>query len=287
MEYHDLLRDVLSDAKLRDFIVRNLHESMTSLGFSQLLISEFLENITKLDLPVFIERHKDELRKIELEHFFGELVPEYFSEYIVSEVPNGGKVLDLGCGLGTLIKLLINRGTNSEIVGIDIKQNPEWENLKKEGARFEVVQENDFLSFVAKEKPGIVTITWVLHHMEYDQQKRYLQSLHEVLNAGATLIILEDAYSQILPPELGQNQYEDFMKLNPVERHKVVGVNDWIANRVFSMRTAMPVPFAYRTLEDWNEILKEAGFTVTKSRFLGFPDRRDVFNPQSVLVARK
>ena len=285
-EYEDVVRDVLSDEKRRDFIVTSLRESMTSLGFSAMLINEFLDNITTIDTISFIQKYKEELTKIQLKHFFDELVPKYFKKYILSEIPDGGKVFDLGCGRGTLIQSLVDRGTNNEIVGIDIKETPEWDDIASEHVRFEVVQEANFLSFLEKEKPDIVTATWIFHHMEYDQQKRYITSLYKVLNKGATLVVLEDSYSEVLPPELGQERFEAFMKWSVDDRRMIMGAYDWIANRIFSMRTTIPVPFAYRTVEGWKELFEEIGFTVTKTRFLGFPDR-DVNTAQSVLVVVK
>lgn len=287
MEYKDVVRDVLSNEKLRDFIVASLRESMTYLGFSKNLINEFLDEIDTLDVILFIQKHKDELQRVQLGHFFGELVPIYYANYVIPEIPQSGKVLDLGCGRGTLVKCLIERGLNAEIVGIDIKATPEWEVLGSDGVRFSVVKEQDFLSCIINEKPDIVTATWVLHHMEFDQQRRYLTSLFDSLKKGAVLVALEDSYSEILTPESGKERCNAFMKLDIDERQSVMGALDWIANRVFSMRTTMPVPFAYRTLEEWKEILEEVGFVIKEARFLGFPENRDVNTTQSLLVAIK
>ena len=166
MEYRDVVRDVLSDEKLHRFTAATLNESMRYLGFSEALISEFLHNLNNLDVPAFIEKHKSELEDIELGHFFRELVPEYFSTYVVPEVPEKGKILDLGCGLGTLLGRLVARGTNRALVGIDIKASPEWESLERENVRMEVIKEDAFLPFLENEQPDIVTATWVFHHME-------------------------------------------------------------------------------------------------------------------------
>jgi len=279
--------NVLSDDSLKEFVVSSLKESMTNLGFSQELMNDFLGNITSLNLERFISKHSEELARVELGHFFGVLVPPYFNKNVVSEVPSGGKVFDLGCGMGTLIQELIKRGKNSEIVGIDIKEASEWKELRNEKVKLEVVQEVDFLSTLEREHPDFVTATWVFHHMEYEQQKRYIASLFKALKPGAVLVALEDSYSDTLPPEAGEQRSIGFMKLNKDNRQKVMGVLDWIANRVFSMRTSIPVPFAYRTLEEWKQIFEDAGFNMIKMRFLGFPDERDINNPQSLIVLQK
>lgn len=286
MEYRDVV-NVLSNSSLKDFIVSSLKESMTKLGFSEELMDDFLPNIDELDLEEFISKHCEELARVELGHFFGELVPAYFNKNVVVEVPVGGKVFDLGCGRGTLIQELIKRDQNSEIVGIDIKEAPEWKRLRSEKVKLEIIQEADFLSVLEKEKPDSVAVTWVFHHMEYEEQKRYIESLHKALKPGTIIVVLEDSYAETIPPESGKSRYTDFMKNNKEDRRKIMGVLDWIANRVFSMRTSMPVPFAYRTLEEWGGVFEEAGFKTVKMRFLGFPDDRDINNPQSLIVLRR
>ena len=287
MEYQDVVRDVFSRPDLRGFVVANFRESMTNLGFTEPLMSEFLDNIDRLDLDAFIEKHKEELARVELRHFFDELVPVYFREYVLPEVPKEGKVLDLGCGRGTLVKLLIDRGTNSEIVGLDIIEAPEWKDISSDDARLYVVQEEDFLSFIEKEQPDTVVATWVFHHMEYDQQVRYLKSLHGVLKEGSVVVLLEDSYADTVPPEMRQERHNALMQWSKEDRLKIMGAYDWIANRVFSMRTTMPVPFAYRTVEEWSEVLTEAGFSPIKDRYIGFPYNRDVYTPQSIIVGQK
>ncbi|NTW15716.1 MAG: class I SAM-dependent methyltransferase [Candidatus Moranbacteria bacterium] len=287
MEYSDLVRDVFSDGEKKRFITDSLRDSMTRLGFSGALRDEFLRNIDTLTVADFIGRHKNELQRVQNEHFFGELVPVYFKENVVPEIPAGGKVLDLGCGPAILIRCLIERGTNPEIVGSDIAADPRWSGIVPEDARLEVVRESEFLPYLKREQPDHVAATWVFHHMEYAEQERYLSALHNALKPGATLVVLEDSYSEVLLPESGRERALAFMRWSPEDRHKIMGALDWIANRIFSMRTSMPVPFAYRTLEGWAKVFEEAGFSVKKTRFLGFPDNRDIHTPQSLIVAEK
>jgi hypothetical protein len=107
MEYTDLVHDVFSDETRKRFIIDSLRDSMTDLGFSDMLRDEFLQNIDTLTVADFIERHANELQRVQNEHFFGELVPVYFKENVVPEIPTNGKVLDLGCGPAVLVQCLI------------------------------------------------------------------------------------------------------------------------------------------------------------------------------------
>ena len=287
MEYKDLVRDVLSDQKKRSFIVKNLRNSMVTLGFSEVLMSDFLDNIDHLDLEALIKKHHAEFTEVQLKHYFDEVVPEHFKKYVLPEIPQTGKILDLGCGRGTLFQTLVRTGFKNKMIGIDIIHTPEWDELASQQMRFEVVQESNFLNFIKEEKPDHVTLTWVLHHMEFTQQKRYLTSLYGILKEGATIVALEDSYADTIPPETGEDSWGDFKKWSIDDRLKIMGAYDWLANRVFSMRTTMPVPFAYRTLEDWKKVFEEVGFSVTKTRFLGFPEECDVNTARSIIVAIK
>lgn len=287
MEYEDVVRDVLSDSKLKTFVSENFRESMSDIGYSETLVNEFVDKIATLDPNEFIEAHKDELTRVQLHHFYDELFPQFVKACVMPEIPTNGSVLDLGCGRGTLVQLLKHRNTNSEIIGIDITSAPEWDKIATVGVKFQVVNEDGFLEFVKVAKPDSVVATWVFHHMEYEEQVRYLESLARILKSGATIVLLEDAYSEVIPAEYHSERHEALMQWSEVDRNRIVGAYDWFANKIFSMRTTMPVPFAYRTIEGWCELLEKVGLVVVKKRYLGFPDNQDVRAPRAVIVAKK
>jgi hypothetical protein len=136
-----------------------------------------------------------------------------------------------------------------------------------------------------EELPDAVVLTWVLHHMTYVEQEQYLKVIFNNLKSGSRVVVLEDSYSTKLPPETGRDLYDDFMILDPEDRKRVMSAFDWIANRVLERREKIPMPFGFRTLEEWKQLFEECGFTITQARFLGFPENRDVNNGQSLWVA--
>ncbi len=127
----------------------------------------------------------------------------------------------------------------------------------------------------------------VMHHLNFQKQAKYLEAMHDALPSGATLLLLEDSYSMILKPEQGVERHNIFMKLSLSDRLAIMGIYDWFANRVFCMRTQTPVPFAYRTIEEWGEIGTQAGFTHLKSQFIGYPANFDVHTPRALIVFQK
>jgi len=276
----------LQNNEVKDFVYVNFQKSLTDLGFAQPLIDDLLENLPHLDVPAFWARHHDELDRIFTIHFLREVAPAYFTEHVLSVIRPDNKIADIGCGTGILAKLLSDSGKFKEIVGIEIIQYPEWGIYSNDHTRFKEVQEEGLEAFLIEEQPDSVVLTWVLHHMEYDQQVRYMQRVYEVLKPGAQVVILEDSYSNMLSPQYGKELHEKFMTLTLDERQSITGINDWTANRVLGQREKVPVPFGYRTVEEWKVMFGEIGYKNTYEKYIGFPDR-DVYNPQSVMVFEK
>ena len=114
-----------------------------------------------------------------------------------------------------------------------------------------------------------------------------MRVIFNILKSGSRLVVLEDSYSEKLQPEQGEIIYSGFMALDKQGKIKVMSAFDWIANRVLAGRRNIPMPFGFRTLEEWTEVFKRTGFAILKERFIGFPKDRDVNNGQSLFVLAK
>ena len=102
-------------------------------------------------------------------------------------VADGDKVLDVGCGNGSLIKA-ISRKANIEAYGVDISPNMIAECRKKfENISFEV-SSGEQLSF-NDGSVDTVTICCVLHHLNNAQN--FVKEAHRILKQGGVLIIGE------------------------------------------------------------------------------------------------
>lgn len=282
----EFVEEALANDRIRRFVYANLQNSLKKLGFRQELIDDLLENLRHLDLQSFWKRHRQELDEIFTIRFLRWVESVYFGQHVIPLIRPCNKIIDVGCGTGTLAKLLSETGGFHEIVGIEIDPYPEWAEFSNAHVRFELVRENELEDFLKREGPDAIVLTWVLHHMDYDQQARYMQCVYDTLKPGAQVIILEDAYSTTLTAEEGVDLHRSFMAFTPEERHAITGINDWTANRVLGQRAKIPVPFGYRTLEDWETMFSRIGYRNTHKRYLGFPDR-DVYNPQSTMVFQK
>jgi len=282
-----MFSNILANKKIYCYITDNLKSSLSSIGFSKKLIHNLIINFNTLDAYKFGKEHSKELHKIHSVGFFQKLVPQYFSKNIIPEIQASNKILDLGCGTGILAKILAEKKDFKHIIGVDLRQYPEWKKFKNSKITFKIVPEKKIFNFLLKEKPDTVILTWVLHHMKPKEQERYLEYLYKILLPGARLIILEDSYSTILKPENGANIYRSFMKFGPKDRQNIMGIFDWVANKILAQRHKATIPFTYRTLEEWKKVLIKKGFIVVKEKFIGFPANRDINTPQSLIVATK
>jgi SAM-dependent methyltransferase len=284
---HSDVQEILKDKKLAAFIIENLLRSLSSIGFSKSLLDGLLNNLGNLAVKEFGEKWQDELRQIYSIGFYQNLVPKYFSDYVVPVTPASSKIIDVGCGTGILAKLYAQEDRFGQVIGIDINSYPEWEMFRSNKIRFEVLKEEGFTGFLKTEKPDSIVLTWTLHHMDYDEQERYIGYIHQHLKSAAKILIMEDSYPTTLAPENGKERYEKFMKWNINQRKKIMSVYDWVANRALNQRAKIPIPCSYRTLEQWSELLEKKGFKTSTQKFIGFPDNRDINTPQSLIVARK
>ena len=284
-EDQKFVENALQNSKIRDFVYPNFQTSLSQLGCKQEFVDDFLANLPSLDVSYFWQRYREQLDTVFNVQYRDDVETAYFKEHVVSIVKPSKKIVDIGCGTGVLAKLLSETGDFGEIVGIEINSYPEWSTLSDadEHIRFEVVSEAEFDNFLKREVPDSAVLAWVLHHMDYDQQVRYMQHVYDILKPGAEVIILEDAYSILLTPQYGKDLHDKFMQLSPQERHAITGINDWSANRVLRLRENVPCPFGYRTVEDWKKMFGDIGYKNTYEKYIGFPNR-DVLNPQSVMV---
>ncbi len=279
--------EIFQNPQLLTFAKGNLEESLSSIGFSNELIKSLLTTLDVLDVNIFGEKHAGELENVYRIGFFQKIVPEYFRENIIPEIPMSGKVLDIGCGTGILAKLLSEVYQSLNVVGVDINEYPEWKSFSSERVKFEVVEESEFPEFLSEYKPDVVVLTWTLHHMEKPEQEQYLNILYKTMRKDSLLVVLEDSFSERMEPEQGLDRYEKFKKLSNTERTQVMSLYDWIANKVLAQRVKVPMPYSYRNLEEWLDISEQIGFTVLKAKFIGFPEHRDINTPQSLFVLKK
>ena len=176
MDGEQEVRDIVFDPKLNSFVEKSLTQSLSAIGYHKELLDGLFDALKNLKCEQYGEFHAEELYQLHTVHFLGELAGDLFKKYVIPEVPATGKIIDIGCGTGTLIEELLASGIE-KIVGIDLNSYPEWDGLRRRGIKLEKVSEERFPAFMKEEAPDAVVLTWVLHHMNYLEQEQYLKNI--------------------------------------------------------------------------------------------------------------
>lgn len=285
-EEFKIIKSMLENKRVKSFVVGNLKTSLKGIGYSKELIQDLINQFEKYDFTGFQLRNSEELHEVHSIGFFQKIVPIYFENQVIPYVPSSKKVVDIGCGTGILAYKLAQSKRFDQIIGIDINSYPEWNKFKGGGVSFKIVKEKEFREFLKETKPETIILTWALHHMDFKKQEEYLREIHSILDK-VIIVVLEDSFSVKMQPQEDIGVYESFNKLNLDEKNKVMSILDWTANRVLERRDKTPIPFTYRSLEDWQKLFEEIGFKLIKKKYIGFPENRDINTPQSIIVVSK
>lgn len=272
--------------QLKAFLENSLQTSLHSIGFDKSLIRNLLQNLDSFNFESFKAEFFEQLDNVHEIGFYQKIVPNFYKQYVIPHIPSCNIVLDIGCGTGILAKKLSESNKFEKIVGIDLVTYPEWNIFKNEKVEYLTVSDISFTGFINNLKPDTAILTWTLHHMPYTDQQVYLSNIKKNLKKGSIVVILEDSYSENLPPKTGIDLHKQFMALSEKDRHTVMSVLDWISNRVLSRNRLCPVTFTYRTLEAWSILFEETGFEILNTEYIGFPLPKNINEPQSLFVLR-
>jgi ubiquinone/menaquinone biosynthesis C-methylase UbiE len=111
---------------------------------------------------------------------------------LLADLPEGGKIVDVGCGTGTLSIDLANSDSDIEVVGIDGDPDALTRAQEKPGA-----QRVSWVRGFAGELPlengsaDSLVMTLLLHHLEPDEKQQALTEAHRVLRPGGSLHIAD------------------------------------------------------------------------------------------------
>jgi len=271
---------------LREYIESSLSESLQSIGFEKCLIQDLNKCFDDFNFEYFKNKYASLLDDVHELNFHRKILPDIYKMCVLPLIPKAEKVLDLGCGNGILSKILFEAGNYKEILGIDVVEYPEWNEFRNKKLDYKLVERKDFNKFILDYSPDVVVLTWVLHHMEFNEQQQYICEMKKILKKGATIVVLEDSYSEKLNPKIGLDHHKLFMEFSPEDRLTIMSILDFVSNRVLSRERTCPVTFTYRTLEKWKQVFESTGFNVVSVDYLGFPTPKNINTPQSVLVAK-
>ena len=114
----------------------------------------------------------------------------------LAQLAPGRRLLDLGCGTGTLVLMARRRHPGATVIGID--GDPTILAIaRRRAARAGIpVQLDEGMAYALPYADGsfdAVTATLMLHHLTHDQQLRTLAEVRRVLRPGGRLVVVDFA----------------------------------------------------------------------------------------------
>jgi ubiquinone/menaquinone biosynthesis C-methylase UbiE len=155
-------------------------------------------------------------------------VASFFESYL----PASGRLLDIGAGTGHVATLLQHPAR--EVVACDIMD------LLMLPLPY-VICDGKQLPFATASFDATLLVT-VLHHVSKPEHAQFLSEAARVLKPGGKLVLMEDTYRSAF--ELQATKFFDSVMNGEFAGH----------------------PHANRTLTDWMELMKRAGFRLEDSR---------------------
>jgi SAM-dependent methyltransferase len=183
----------------------------------------------------------------------------------------GKSVLDYGCGSGYLDARLSKGGY--KVFTTDVLDY-----------RYEEARQLPFVQMSSATDIGypddsvdVALVLAVLHHINPDDLPRVIQRLRKVARHA---LIKEDTYGW---PERAEGLADclqtqvllrAFLGMTLEKQQQVLALIDFFANAIAQGIPEMNMPFAFKTVPEWEQVLLENGFRVTRSIVAGFEPGR-------------
>ncbi len=159
----------------------------------------------------------------EFDQLILKLIPYYkeMIESLINSIPFNSnqpiKVMDLGCGTGTITKQLKEKFPNANVTCLDLAENMiEMAKLKLDGYDDINYLTGDFYHFNFTEKYDVVVSSLALHHLIRDEDKKeFYEKIYSALNPGgvffnADVVLGSNNYLQ----NLYIRKWKEFMDKN-------------------------------------------------------------------------
>ena len=114
---------------------------------------------------------------------------EEIANLIRNIAPRDGKVIDLMCGPGWLLRKIARTRPDLCLTGVDI--NEEFIAHAKKKLRNVEFQRADVLTWEAQEKYDIVLCTGGIHHLPYEKQAIFIRKTRMLLHSSGTAVFAD------------------------------------------------------------------------------------------------
>jgi len=192
--------------------------------------------------------------------------PEIDFEQLRKLLP-GERVLDYGCGSGYLAARLAKGGYKVFTTDVLDYRYAEARHLP-----FMQMASATDISY-PDDSVDVALVLAVLHHINPDDLPRVIQRLRKIARYA---LIKEDTYG--LPDQVEglaeslttQPLLRTFVGMTIEVQQRVLALIDFFANAIAQGLPEMNMPFEFKTITEWEQVLLQNGFRVNKSLVVGF-----------------
>jgi len=183
----------------------------------------------------------------------------------------GKRVLDYGCGSGYLAARLSQGGY--EVFTTDV-----LDYRYEQARRLPFVQMSSATDIAYPDNSvDVVLVQAVLHHIDPEDLPLVIRRLGKIATYA---LIKEDTYG--LPPQMGglkltmeaQPLLKTFVGMPLAVQHEVLVLIDFFSNAIAQGIPEMNMPFEFKTVTQWQQVLPSNGFKVNKTVLAGFEPGR-------------
>jgi SAM-dependent methyltransferase len=216
----------------------------------------------------------DTFRKSDASFWFNQIYHQYKTQtkpeidfQQLKKLLPGERVLDFGCGSGYLAARLAKGGYKVFTTDVLDYRYAEARHLP-----FVQMASATDISY-PDDSVDVALVLAVLHHINPDDLPRVIQRLRKI--ARYTLI-KEDTYG--LPDQVEglaeslttQPLLRNFVSMTIEVQQQVLALIDFFANAIAQGLPEMNMPFEFKTITEWEQVLLQNGFRVNKSLVAGF-----------------
>lgn len=172
----------------------------------------------------------------------------YYNQFLITEILPGCRVLDVGCGLGLLLKRLLTANQRYKLYGLDPSFYMLQESAKNCPQARLVRASGEKMPF----KDGSFDYAFALDILEHTSEpRRVLSEIHRGLKSGGRLVVCTpDRLAYYNDPRLGNSRWSRFLSN---------------LQRLFGMKFMDYTHKEEFTVLKFHSLLRESGFRIIQS----------------------
>ncbi|MGA2091608.1 MAG: methyltransferase domain-containing protein, partial [Endomicrobiales bacterium] len=204
-------------------------------------------------------------------------------------LPPGALVLDVGAGNNALGKTILTHQPTLHVTGTDIIDYHDQTPVPN--LRFIKMDSQTHIP-LPDQQADVIVCNAIAHHVAPEIMDSFLSEMSRLLKPGGKIILIENTFSPTLlaNEHADQDINEEFGELvrqhGPEFANAYFAFNDWYTNIVIQEIEGIPLPYNFKSIEEWDQLLGDHGFISDTKNHFGFP-RYSLHKPSIGIIVMK